>query len=234
MSTIILGSRPAPRIPTDARAVIYANASVFHHSEVERLAPGVKQRHHVLSNSLLTDVNAACLEARLCLQDQRLDRTMIIEFRPTDLEQVSFEELNYHSADARRITRADKEQVTRSVLGRGFLRGVLKAPSPLSAKLGFARHYIRTREMHLSTGLLALLYAIDADLPAPYVLCGIGLTNAGYAHTKTPALRGHQLNDAVALKLLLDGTRAVSLTTTEPELTNLAGVPLYKGKATVL
>lgn len=230
MAVLILGSKPDPTFPRRAESVVYANGAVMH-SEALRERFGPIREVHVLSNSLLSDRNALCGETRALMMGARMDETFLISFRPESEVAHSLEEIDYEAKVLHRWSRPAKEKVTRDVLGPGMLRRVLGARYPMANKVTFLRHYVRTRELHVSTGVLALLVAIHQRMPGPYVIAGIGMEDSGYSYSARAALRGHQINDAAAFSALASGGSTGEVFTTEPELSRAVGLPLWSDES---
>ena len=227
MPVLILGSKPAPRFPRRFETVVYANGAILHSGALRASQEGRLEEIHVLSNSLLSDKNALCTETRELLRGRSVDRTYLIEFRPPDEVTHSLDEIGYRTGALHEMSRREKEGVTRGVLGRTMPWHVARSRWPISAKIGFARHYLRTRELHVSTGVLALLLAVHAGVPGPYVLAGIGMADSGYAYTARQAARGHLINDAAAFDVLRQGRLGDQIFTTEPDLAAAVGLALW-------
>ena len=226
MAVVILGSRPAPSFPNRIDAVVYANGAIVHSDDLRASHESLTE-YHVLSNSLLTDRNELCVETRSLLVGRRVKESFVVEFRAPHEVEYSLDDLDYEAEVVHRLSRTEKEEATRRVIGNGLFRRVLASGYPLRDKASFLRHYVRTREMHLSTGLLSLILAIDIDLPPPYILAGIGLANSGYAYTDRTAMRGHQINDSNALAVIVGGPHGAVTFTTEPELAQQSGLRLW-------
>ena len=227
MPVLILGSKPAPRLPQHTDAVVYANGAILHSDTLRAYHGAGLEEIHVLSNSLLSDKNALCTETRQLLRGRSVDRTYLIEFRPSSEVAYSLDELGYQTGALREMSRREKESITREVLGQMMPWYVARSGWPLSSKVGFARHYLRTRELHVSTGVLALLIAVHSGMPGPYVLAGIGMADSGYAYTARAAARGHLVNDAAAFEVLRRGPLWEQTFTTEPALAAAVGLTLW-------
>lgn len=227
MPVLILGSKPAPRFPRHIDTAVYANGAILHSDALRASQEGRLEEIHVLSNSLLSDKSALCTETRELLRGRSVDRTYLIEFRPPHEVTHSLDEIGYQTGALREMSRREKEAVTREVLGRTMPWHVARSRWPISAKIGFVRHYLRTRELHVSTGVLALLIAVHAGMPGPYVLAGIGMADSGYAYTTRAAARGHLVNDAAALEVLRRSLLWDQISTTEPDLAAAVGLALW-------
>lgn len=226
MTVVILGSKPNPVIPNDCDAVVYANGSIAYQSQLK--SRSIVQ-HHVLSNSLLTDKNPLCTATRALLRGRRVDRAVIIQFRRDDEVAYTLDGLGYEYGELSVLSRRDKERITADAFPGNFLYAAVTSGYPARMKLLAVRHYLAKREIHVSTGVFCLLYALAGHVGnGPFVMCGIGMDpSGGYAHTGISAPRGHVLNDAVVLRRLAMSPFASDILSTDSSLSSATGIRAY-------
>ncbi len=227
VSTLVLGSRPAPRLPR-AETVVFANGSI---GLSDLVGVPVKNRFHVMTDYVLV-ANDREPEREAC-RGASVNTLFLIRAAANDATRVAdLADLNYSAQRVVDITPRQRMAITVGVCRLNGYRHIVQGHGTLRSQLGAL---VRGRELDAkaSTGVFALLLAIWKNLGVgPYCLAGIGFDATGHFYDqqyfqKRDWRRAHTEIDRHLLSGVADwsGLRP-SVVTTEPELAAIVGLPL--------